>query len=142
MERLLEFVANHPLLSGGFVAVLAILVWTEVMRKVQGLVELSPAQAVPWINRKNGVVIDISPTADFDKGHIVDARNIPMSRLTSNDNEIKKLLDKSILVVCKSGQTAVNAAASLKKQGVSDVAVLKGGMTAWLNDQYPVTRKK
>lgn len=141
MEQLIEFVGNHALLAGGFVAVLGLLVYTEVMRKIQGLKELSPAQAVPWINDPNALVVDISPVAEFNKGHIVDARNIPASRLADPDKEIQKLKDKKLLVVCKTGQAAVPAAVSLAKMGVGEVAVLKGGMAAWRGDQFPVTTK-
>jgi rhodanese-related sulfurtransferase len=141
MEQVIEFVGNHALLAGGFVAVLAILIYTEVMRKLQGLKELSPAQAVSWINDPAAVVIDVSPVADFNKGHIVDARNIPVSRLADPDAEIEKLRDKKLLVVCKSGQTAIPAAVNLRKIGATDVAVLKGGMVQWQSDQFPITKK-
>ena len=82
MEQVFEFAGNHLLLVGGFVAVLGLLAWTEIMRKVQGLTELTPAQAVAWINDPSAVVIDISPVADFNKGHIVNARNLQASRLS------------------------------------------------------------
>ena len=141
MDQVIEFVGNHPLLAGGFVAVLGLLVYTEVMRKLQGLKELTPALAVPWINDPDAVVVDISPAAEFNKGHIVDARNYLPSRLSNPDKEIEKLRDKKVLVVCKSGQTAIPAAVSLKKLGARDVAVLKGGMTQWRSDQFPVTTK-
>ena len=142
MDQLIEFAGNHLLLVGGFVAVLGFLLWTEVTRKVQGLQELTPAQAVPWMNHEDAVIIDISSAADFNKGHIVNARNLAASRLSDPDAEIQKLKDKKLLVVCKSGQTAVGAASSLRKLGVSEVAVLKGGMAQWRADQFPVTSKK
>jgi rhodanese-related sulfurtransferase len=141
MEQLIEFVGNNALLAGGFVAVLVLLIYTELMRKIRGLKELSPAQAVPWINASDAVVIDVSTAADFNKGHIVDARNLPASRLADPDAEILKLKDKKLLLVCKSGQAAFTAASSLVKMGASDVAVLKGGMTQWRSDQFPVTTK-
>jgi rhodanese-related sulfurtransferase len=141
MEQMIEFAGNHPLLAGGFVAVLGLLIYTEVMRKLQGLKELTPALAVPWINDPDAVVIDISPVAEFNKGHIVDARNIQASRLANPDAEIQKLKEKKLLLVCKSGPTAVPVAASLLKMGVKDVAVLKGGMAQWRSDQFPVTTK-
>jgi rhodanese-related sulfurtransferase len=141
MEQVIEFAGNNLLLVGGFVAVLGFLVWTEVTRRVQGLNELTPAQAVPWINDGDAVIIDISPVADFNKGHIVNARNLQASRLSNPDAEIEKLKDSKLLVVCKSGQTAVAAAGSLRKMGASEVAVLKGGMTQWRGDQFPVTTK-
>jgi rhodanese-related sulfurtransferase len=46
-----------------------------------------------------------------------------------------------LVVVCKTGQNAAQAATALKKLGAGQVAVLKGGMLRWLADQYPVTRK-
>jgi len=141
MEQLIEFVGNHPLLTGGFAAVTALLIYTEIMRKVQGVQELSPGQAVAWINDPQAVVVDISTVADFNKGHIVGARNIAASRLADPDPETLKLKDKKLLLVCKSGQSATAAAASCRKMGANDVAVLKGGMTAWRSDQFPVTRK-
>ena len=141
MEQVFEFAGNHLLLVGGFLAVLGLVVWTEVMRKVQGLTELTPAESVAWINDPNTVIIDISPVADFNKGHIVNARNLQPSRLANPDAEVLKLKDNKLLVVCKSGQTAISAAGNLRKMGAADVAVLKGGMVQWRSDQFPVTTK-
>jgi rhodanese-related sulfurtransferase len=141
MQQVFEFAGNHLLMVGGFVAVLGLLIWTEVMRKVQGLQELTPAQSVAWINDPDAVVVDISPVADFNKGHIVNARNLQASRLANPDAEILKLKDRKLLVVCKNGQTAIPAAANLKKMGAQNVAVLKGGMTQWRGDQFPITTK-
>jgi rhodanese-related sulfurtransferase len=141
MEQVLEFAGNNLLLVGGFIVVLGLLVWTELMRKIQGLAELTPAEAVPWINDPEAIIIDISPLADFNKGHIVNARHILPSRLATPDAEVQKLQDSKLLVVCKSGQTAISAAGNLRKMGAGDVAVLKGGMAAWRSDQFPVTTK-
>ena len=141
MDQIVEFSTNHPLLVTGFLAVLGLLVWTEVMRKLRGVAELSPAQAVPWINDPNAVVVDVSAAADFNRGHIVNARNLPPSRLAKPDAEILKLKDRKLLVVCKSGQTAVTAAQSLRKLGAAEVAILKGGMAQWRSEQFPVTTK-
>lgn len=142
MEQAIEFTTNHPLLVGGFVAVLLVLIVTELKRRTQGLLELTPAQAVPWINDGDAVVVDISPVADFNRGHIVNARNFQPSRLADPDAEVLKLKDHKLLVVCRSGNTAFPAANNLKKMGASEVAVLKGGMAAWRSDQFPVTTKK
>jgi rhodanese-related sulfurtransferase len=141
MERLLEFAGNNLLLVGGFFAVLGVLLWTEVMRRLSGLKELSPAEAVPWINDADAVIVDVSAVGDFNKGHIVNARNLTASRLAKPDAEVLKLKDKKVLVVCKSGTSAVAAAHSLRKLGASEVAVLKGGMAQWRSDQFPVTTK-
>ncbi|MBT8063039.1 MAG: rhodanese-like domain-containing protein, partial [Gammaproteobacteria bacterium] len=81
MDQLIEFAANHPMLSSGFVLVLLALVWTEISRRTQGFSELTPAQAVPLINRADTVILDVSASAEYGKGHIVGARHVPPSRL-------------------------------------------------------------
>lgn len=140
MEQVLEFAANHALLAGGFVAVLLLLLWTELNQRTQGFKTLSSAQAVAFINQEDAAVIDISPAADFAKGHIVGATNLPASRLAEPDKSVSKILSRPLLLVCKTGQTAAQSAQRLLKQGVSDVAVLKGGMSQWSADQYPVNK--
>jgi rhodanese-related sulfurtransferase len=141
MDQVLEFISNHPLLSGGFVAVLALLIWTEIQRRLQGLQELSPTDVVSWMNDPATVLLDVSSAADYNKGHILNARNMALTRIQNPDAEVHKLLKSKLVLVCKTGQTAIQAAAAMKKLGASEVAVLKGGMVRWLGDQYPVTRK-
>lgn len=141
MDQVLEFISNHPLLAGGFVAVLVLLIWTEIHRRLQGLVELNPTELVARMNEAETVLIDVSAAADYNKGHILNARNFAMTRIQAADAEVQKLLKSKLVLVCKTGQTSVQAAAALKKQGAADVAILKGGMARWLSDQYPVTRK-
>ena len=140
MEQLIEFAGRHLLLSGGFIVVSLILIWTEISRRTQGYTELTPVQAVPLINNKDTVVVDVSASADFHKGHIVEARNILPSRFANPDAEIQKLTGRGILVACKNGQASPSAASALVKLGAAQVAVLKGGMMKWVEDNYPVTR--
>jgi rhodanese-related sulfurtransferase len=140
MEQLIEFAGNHPLLSGGFVAALLLLAWTEISRRTRGFRELSPVQAVPMINNGQAVVVDISAPAEFSKGHIVGAKNYAPSRFKNPDREVSKLKGRTVLVTCKNGQSAQQVAADLVKLGAAEVAVLKGGMAQWKSDNYPVTR--
>ena len=140
MQQLMEFSANHLILVGGFVAVLMTLIVSEVMRRMQGFQSLAPGEAVAFMNREGARVIDVSPAADFNKGHIIGAVNVPMSRIKEPDPALKKMLDAPLLVACKSGQTATAAANLLKRHGAGEVAVLKGGMLQWNSDNFPVTK--
>jgi len=140
MQQFMEFAGNHPLLVGGFAAVLVTLVVSEVMRRGQGYRTLAPGEAVSFMNKDGARVIDVSPAAEFAKGHILGAKNVPLSRIKDPDKDLKKMIGRPLLVTCKSGQTAGQAAASLVKQGATDVAVLRGGMAQWASDNYPVTR--
>ena len=140
MDQFIEFIGNHPLLAGGFVAVAGLLIYTEFARRAQGFRMLSPVEAVSWMNQGDVQVVDVSPAIDFNKGHIQGAKNLPLSRLKDSDAEVTKLLEQPLLVACKTGQTAGQAAAAMVKRGAKDVATLKGGMAAWSSEHYPVTR--
>lgn len=141
MQQLMEFAGNHPLLVTGFVAVVLALLWTEFAQRGRGFRVLSPGEAVRFMNQENARVIDVSPAADFQKGHIVGAHNIGLTRIEASDREVSKMLNAPLLVTCRNGPTALNAAAKLVKLGAREVAVLRGGMTQWLADSYPVSRK-
>ena len=141
MEQIIEFAGNHPVLSSAFVLVVLALIWSEVSRRAQGFSEVTTAQAVALINRENAQVIDVSSSADFNRGHIAGAKHVPPSRLDKPDPELGKLLKQPLLVTCKTGQAAPSAAAKLVKLGAPSVAVLKGGMQQWLADNYPVSRR-
>jgi len=141
VEQLIEFSGNHGMLVAGFVGIVLLLIWTEISRYTRGYTELTPVQAVQKINQGNTTIVDISTAADFSKGHLADSKHIALSRFGKSDPEIEKMKSGPVLVVCKNGQTAHQAATKLVKLGASDVAVLKGGITQWMSDQYPLARK-
>ena len=141
MEQLIEFASNNAMLVAAFVAVLLLLIWTEVSRHTRGYVELTPLQAVQKMNKGKISIVDIRAAADFSKGHVSGSTHVALSRFSKQDPELEKLVSDPILLVCKSGQSAHQAAAKLVKMGASDVAVLKGGISQWAADQYPVATK-
>jgi len=141
MQQFVEFAGNHFLLVAGFVGVALTLLVTEFTRRGQGFKMLSPNEAVAFINQNGAAIVDVSPAADFNKGHILNARNIVLSRFKDPDPDVSKLISKPVLVACKTGQTAGQAAAALVKQGAENVAVLRGGMAQWVSDNFPVTRR-
>lgn len=141
MEQLIEFAGNHGGLVAGFAGIVLLLIWTEITRRTRGYTELTPVQAVQKINQGQTTIVDISTAANFSSGHLAGSKHIALSRFNKPDPEIEKMTSNPILVVCKNGQTAHQAAAKLVKLGASDVAVLKGGITQWAADQYPLSRK-
>ena len=141
MGQLIEFAGNHGMLVAGFAAIVLLLVWTEISRRTRGYAEITPLEAVQKINQGKTSIVDISTAADYSKGHLAGAKHILLSRFTETDPEIAKIKSGPVLVVCKNGQTAHLAAAKLVKLGAAEVAVLKGGTTQWVADQYPLARK-
>nr|WP_298376837.1 rhodanese-like domain-containing protein [uncultured Halomonas sp.] len=139
IDQLFEFIQNHPLLVGAFIAVLAAWLAYEFKRGNHGV---DASEATTLINREDAAVIDIRDANDFKTGHIAGARNIPQSKLDDRMKELEKFKGKPIIVVCKQGQASGIAVAKLTKAGFERVSKLKGGMAQWQADNLPVVRKK
>lgn len=140
MEQLFEFIGNHPLLTGAFGIVAAILVFTEITRLTRKFSEVSTRQAIDLINRRDAVVIDVSSSSDFGKGHISGARHFTPTQIESGNQKLMKFADRPVVVCCKNGQVSPQMAGKLTKMGFGEVYVLKGGLAQWRADQQPITR--
>lgn len=102
---------------------------------------IAAQQLTNLVNREDGVVLDIRPAAEFNKGHIVGAINIPLSKLAEADKDLERIKSRPVVVVCAQGMTAVNACKMLKQKGFEKVFRLNSGMQGWQADNLPVTKK-
>jgi rhodanese-related sulfurtransferase len=142
MDMYLEFVSNHPFLTSALLISLFLLIFSELRRKSQGITNIEPQAAVSLINA-DAVVIDLRSADAFARGHIVNARNIPVDELEPDSEKISKLRGKPILTVCDAGITSNRAIDKLRKAGFESVYSLKGGLAAWTQANLPlVTGKK
>ncbi|MDW8480245.1 MAG: rhodanese-like domain-containing protein [Xanthomonadales bacterium] len=139
-ELLGAFIAAHPLLSLSFVALSAALLGSLLAPLWRGWKEIAPAAAVQLINRAEAVVIDLSPPGDFEKGHILGARNLLPSQLDPAGKELAKLADRPVILVCRTGLSAAQAARRLTRAGFRKVHVLAGGIQGWLQAELPLVR--
>ena len=142
MDKLPEFIANHPLLVLAFAGLVAALIFTEIARRFRGFKQVGPALATQLINRENAAVVDVSATADYHSGHIVNARNVPLSQLDGNSKALAKLKNKPVIVCCRTGQTSSQACAKLVKAGFESVYQLTGGVAAWKSENLPLVKGK
>jgi len=142
MQQFLEFIGNHPLLAGLFAVVLAAWIAYEVTRLMRKWNELDTLSAVRLINRDDALVLDVSNSTDYAKGHIVGARHMPPSRIESGNQELLKAKDRPVLIYCKNGQVSPQMANRMVKLGFSNVNVLSGGLAQWASDQQPISRQK
>lgn len=74
-------------------------------------------------------LIDVRETNEFDGGHILGARNIPLSQMKMRMKEIRP--DKPVFLYCQSGARSGRAAQMLYKKGYKDLYQLKGGFKKW-----------
>jgi rhodanese-related sulfurtransferase len=138
MEQFIEFVGNHLLLSS-FWVVLVVLIFIQHQSRASKAV--GPQQAVMMINRQDAVVLDVRDKKEFDAGHIVDAINIPMSKLAQRVTELDKHKQKPLVVVCKMGQHSGDACKTLQQAGFEQVVRLAGGIAEWKAQSLPLIQK-
>ncbi len=138
MQQLVEFAGNHLLLVIALTITGTLLLFT-MLRANKG--SIAPNDATALINHKEAVVIDVRSQADFAKGHIINAINIPSNGFADQLSVLEKHKEKPIIIYCGSGATSTQACATLNKAGFEQVHNLKGGLMAWLNANLPTTRK-
>jgi rhodanese-related sulfurtransferase len=127
---------HNSLLLATAVASGAMLLW-PLVRGASGGPRVTPGQATQLINREDAVVVDVRDQGEYEAGHILGARNVPMARVESSDLKRK---DKTVIVYCETGDRASKAAAILKKQGFEKVVSLSGGLAAWKQAGLPVEK--
>lgn len=142
MERLPEFIGNHPWLVAAFVLILLLLVGTEVARWMRRFREVSPGQATLLINREKAVVLDVRSAAEFQEGHIAGARHVPLDGLDKHQARIDRWRERPVLVCCDAGNRSPKAAGWLTARGFERVFVLAGGLRAWRADNLPLEKGK
>ena len=70
--------------------------------------------------RKGAVIIDVRSAAEYDRGHIPRALNIPSDRINVSIQRIKGL-NKPVILCCNSGERSSKAYKQLKTEGVQEV---------------------
>jgi rhodanese-related sulfurtransferase len=74
-------------------------------------------------------LIDVREPNEFEAGHILGARNIPMSQIRMRMKEIRP--DLPVYLYCQSGMRSARAAQFLYKKGYKDLTQLQGGFKKW-----------
>jgi rhodanese-related sulfurtransferase len=140
MDQILEFAGNHTLLVGALFLSFFVVTFTELRRQSMGLSSVEPQDAVRLINAE-ATVLDVRSPETYARGHIVNAKNIPLAELDANLDKIKKY--KSIVAVCDAGVSSNQAVNTLRKAGLDNVYGLRGGINAWTQANLPlVTARK
>ena len=139
IDQIIEFSGNHMLLVTALVISILLLI-QNLLAGNKG--NITPVEATEMMNHDDAVVIDVRPAADFSKGHIIKAINIPATNLMSQMNQLEKYKNKKIIMSCRSGAQSAVACKQLGKKGFENVYNLKGGILNWQSENLPVTTKK
>lgn len=136
LANLIEFATTHYVLSGLFVVLLALLIFTELRKGGQSL---SSRELTALINSEQGLVLDVRGQKDFSSGHIVGALHIPYEKVAGRIAELEKHKAKTLVVVDAMGQHAGAVSRDLKKAGFN-AAKLSGGIASWRGDNLPLVK--
>src|SRR5260221_11284127 len=140
MSRFVEFVRNNLLLFAVAFVSGAMLLW-PLVRRTTGGPWVSTTQATHLINREEALVVDVREPNEFAAGHVLGAKNVPLSRLDASSAELAKRKERPLIVCCDGGERSAKALAALTKQGFTRVANLSGGIAAWQQAGLPVEKK-
>ncbi len=74
-------------------------------------------------------LIDVREPNEYNGGHILGARNIPVTQMKQRMKEIRA--DKPVYLYCQSGLRSGRAAQMLYRKGYRDIHHLQGGFKKW-----------
>ena len=139
--QITEFSANHPLLVGSFVALLAVLFFNELKHATRKFKSLAAPDVIQMMNNEEVVLLDAREPAETAMGKIAKAIQIPAGSVAERIGELEKHRDKSVIVYCKTGARSGIACDALSKGGFEKVYSLDGGILAWQDAHLPIVKK-
>ncbi len=140
MNEFMQFAQAHLALSSAWVVVAIVLAITQFRQMAAAPKSLTTQMLTNKVNRDKGVVIDIRPQAEYNKGHIHGAINIPLTKVKDSLKDLEKYKNTPIIMVCANGISVIGACNILKKSGMEQVFKLTGGMNSWVGDNLPVVK--
>jgi rhodanese-related sulfurtransferase len=134
MSDLIEFLQMNWLLFLALFVVLSTLIGSELLRIIRGVKMLNALGVLRILNDQGAWIVDVRADSEYREGHIPQAHHIPLASLKADG--------KPIVVYCHSGKLSQAAYCLLKKNRISNVYALSGGLQAWLDAQLPISRKR
>ncbi|AIE60703.1 rhodanese-like domain-containing protein [Bacillus methanolicus] len=111
------------IITGAFI-VYSVITWLYQRKIVKTLTEEEFRQGY-----RKAQLIDVREPNEFEAGHILGARNIPLSQLKMRLKEIRP--DKPVYLYCQNQIRSGRAAQILYRNGYKDLYHLQGGFKKW-----------
>ncbi|MEB3172448.1 MAG: rhodanese-like domain-containing protein, partial [Cyanobacteriota bacterium] len=110
--------------------------WAPVQRSFAGLPELAPS----WVaeHSEGLTLLDVRSREERSgpDGHLSNSLAIPLPELEERLAEIPR--DRPVVALCHSGSRSALATQQLLKAGFTQVANLRGGLSRWADEGYPL----
>ena len=87
-------------------------------------------------NGEDFLLLDVREEFEYEVSNL-DGLHIPMGQIPARLEELDDKKDQEVIVMCRSGARSANITQLLEANGFSNVANLKGGITAWSKEIEP-----
>lgn len=116
------------------------LIWSVFGNRMRGVKEVNTVEALELINHKNAIILDVREDSEFKSGHLLNAKWIPLGRLSDRIGELERYREQPLVVVCRSGMRSASACATLGKLGFTQAYNLSGGVVGWQKSNLPLEK--
>lgn len=104
--------------------------WTRAGLPVATLEQVSVAELRDAVEHGEPMqLVDVRTPREYASGHVAGAINIPVGEIPSRAAELRR--DVAVATVCEGGYRSVLAASLLAREGITNLANVTGGMTAY-----------
>ena len=132
--ELINFLIEHFYFSAPLVIVLILFF---ISNSKKGGTKISCQSLISLSNQDQALIVDLRSSEAFNSGHITASINIPLNDVSRRSNEITNST-KSVVLVCEMGSSSTNAGEALKKEGLKDIFILRGGINEWKMNNLPL----
>jgi len=139
MNRFFEYSTQHPFLVAAAVILAVLAIVIEIRERAKGSSMVGTGDAVRLANG-GALMLDVREPAEYEAGHIIDARSIPAKEVAGKADSLKRYKEKPVVIYCETGFASAAAAKALKTLGFTKVATLRGGLKSWRQDNLPLVK--
>ena len=118
---------------------ISILLWFR-SESARGGARVDCGQLTKLVNKKSAGLIDVRPKGEFASGTVAGAINIPLDEIEQRHDELLKMKELPIVLICAMGRNAGLAGEKLQKHGYLETHVLKGGLATWQQEGLPLVK--
>src|SRR5690606_14861335 len=110
----------------------------DPIEQVKERIEMLSLEAAREEIADGAELIDVREPHEWDEAHLEGAKHVPQAELADKIEELVPERDKRIVLYCRTDNRSARQADVLRDLGYDNVAVIKGGITAWSEAGLPV----
>jgi rhodanese-related sulfurtransferase len=139
MDRLLEYLHQHPILAGLAVAMAVAVLAFELRTRRLAYSAVRPQEAIQLMNQ-GAQLYDLRDAAGYEAGHISGAKHLDPGQQVTAADQLKRFKDRLLVLYCEDGNRSTSLTRQLHASGFTKVFNVRGGLASWRADGLPLAR--